>query len=355
MSGLAIAHFGLKRQYNNLKDELLDATHQVLSSGQLVGGKYTKTFEQWLSVRTGAKYAVTVHSGTQALYFIAKFWLKKYSGILHKPAILVPNITYPATLNAFLDAGWTVEIGDTDKYGILDVNHDSTHDVIKCLVGLYGRQPDKPASTWRNGAIVDGAQHWLVPNVFTGIGMAVSFDPTKNLPASGNGGAVVTDNKELYDYVVTEKDNGKAVEFNLTGTNSKMSEQDCAQILVRSKYINQWQARRKEIADYWCDAFQDLPLTCLSADDTPHAHQKFVIYTSDRNSLHTHLLTDGIESKIHYPYTLSELNIAKNLNRPDMVSTSVMLSRGVLSLPIYPELTDIEVDYIAEKIFEFYR
>jgi dTDP-4-amino-4,6-dideoxygalactose transaminase len=67
------------------------------------------------------------------------------------------------------------------------------------------------------------------------------------------------------------------------------------------------------------------------------------------------LLTDGIESKVHYEYTLGDLPISKNLVKPDMLSTSVMLSRGVLSLPIYPELTDDEVEYIADKVSSFYE
>jgi dTDP-4-amino-4,6-dideoxygalactose transaminase len=77
---------------------------------------------------------------------------------------------------------------------------------------------------------------------------------------------------------------------------------------------------------------------------------------ADRNSLHTHLITDGIDSKIHYEYVLGDLPIAqdRNISRPDLMSTSVMLSRGVLSLPMYPELTDMEVDYIVDKVIEFY-
>jgi dTDP-4-amino-4,6-dideoxygalactose transaminase len=134
-----------------------------------------------------------------------------------------------------------------------------------------------------------------------------------------------------------------------------MSEQDCAQILVRTKYIDEWQKRRSEIAKYWCDQFRELPLTCLSDTKDPHAHQKFVMYLPDRNSLHTHLLTDGIDSKIHYEYVLGDLPTAKNLEKPDMLSTSVMLSRGVISLPIYPELTDLEVDYIVDKIQGYYK
>jgi dTDP-4-amino-4,6-dideoxygalactose transaminase len=134
-----------------------------------------------------------------------------------------------------------------------------------------------------------------------------------------------------------------------------MSEQDCAQILVRAKYIDEWQVRRSEISKYWCDAFRELPLSCLSDTTTPHAHQKFVMYLPGRNSLHTHLLTDGIDSKIHYEYVLGDLPTAKNITKPDMLGTSVMLSRGVISLPLYPELTDIEVNYISEKIKEYFK
>jgi dTDP-4-amino-4,6-dideoxygalactose transaminase len=133
-----------------------------------------------------------------------------------------------------------------------------------------------------------------------------------------------------------------------------MSEQDCAQILVRAKYIDEWQNRRNEIAKYWCDKFRELPLTCLSDTKDPHAHQKFVLYLADRNSLHTHLQASGIDSKIHYEYVIGDLPTAKNLKKPDMLSTSVMLSRGVLSLPMYPELTDNEVQYIADKVKSFY-
>ena len=79
------------------------------------------------------------------------------------------------------------------------------------------------------------------------------------------------------------------------------------------------------------------------------------MYLPDRNSLHTHLLTDGINSKIHYEYVLGDLPTAKNITKPDMLGTSVMLSRGVISLPLYPELTDIEVNYISEKIKEYFK
>lgn len=354
MSGLEIPHFGLKRQYEYLKEELLDATDLALRDGNLVNGKFTKEFEHWLKLKTKTKYAITVHSGTQALEIIARYKKEKHVTVIQgEPIVVLPNITYPATLNAFLNAGWQVELADTDKFGISEMTSDGAGK-YNCLVGLYGRKPWANASIPESfGVIVDGAQHWLVADGDVGSGMAISFDPTKNLPASGNGGAIVTNDEQLYLYASTYRDNNKPY-FHTPGTNTKMSEQDCAQILVRSRYLDSWQQRREEISNYWCDAFRELPLTCLSDNEVTHAHQKFVIYLSDRNSLHTHCMLDGIQTKIHYEYVLGDLPTAANLRKPDMLSTSVMLSRGVLSLPMYPELRDYEVEYIRDVVRKFY-
>lgn len=352
---MQITHFGLKRQYSNLRDELLDATDRALKDGKLVGGHYTRSFEEWLKHRTKTKYAITVHSGTQALEIIARWKKIKHSESMEgNPKIRIPNLTYPATLNAFLTAGWDIELADTDKNGVIQLE-TGRGGIYDCVMGFAGRKP-WPNASYSNayGVIVDGAQHWLVCEGDVGSGMSISFDPTKNLPSSGNGGAIVTNDEKLYLYASSYRDNNKPYFYDV-GTNSKMSEQDCAQILVRTKYIDEWQRRRSNIAKYWCAEFKDLPINCLSKTVDPHAHQKFVMYLADRNSLHTHLLTDGIDSKIHYEYVLGDIPIGKDLIKPDLLSNSVLLSRGVLSLPMYPELTDVEVEYIVDKVKEYYK
>jgi dTDP-4-amino-4,6-dideoxygalactose transaminase len=75
----------------------------------------------------------------------------------------------------------------------------------------------------------------------------------------------------------------------------------------------------------------------------------------DRNRLQSHLKEHGIDSKVHYEYVLGDLPTGKSLTKPDLLGTSVMLSRGVLSLPMYPELTDSEIEYIASKVTDFYK
>jgi dTDP-4-amino-4,6-dideoxygalactose transaminase len=356
MTTWLIPHFGLKRQYYNLQDELLDATHDALKEGVLINGPFTAALESWLCNYTGCKFATVTHSGTHALEFIAGYHydLSFLAGDEQAPRIRIPNLTFPATLNAFYSTGWDVELVDTDRNGLIkfDDDYEDGFDAYTCFVGLYGASPNRKLYS---NTIVDGAQHWLAASRDQiGDAMAISFDPTKNLPSSGNGGAIVTNDQSLYDWTNVMKNNGKLDHY-YPGTNSKMSEVECAHLLVRTKHIDSWQNRREQIRNYYLDRFVEMPFRCLSEPFENHADQKFVIYTQDRNELHQHLTDNKIESRVHYPYALSELPIAKDIiKKPDLISTSIALSRGVLSLPIYPELTDSEVEAVADTVCKFF-
>ena len=356
MSGFLIPHFGLKRQYSNLQEELLEATHEALKDGVLINGPFTAAIESWLCNYAGCKFATVLHSGTHALEMIAGYHydLSFLAGNEEAPRIRIPNLTYPATLNAFYSTGWDIELVDTDSNGLIKIEDDYEADfnTYRCFVGLYGASPNKK---FYSNTIVDGAQHWLAANKDQiGDGMAISFDPTKNLPASGNDGAIVTNDQSLHDWVTVMKNNGKA-DYYYPGTNSKMSELECAHLMVKTRYINEWQARREQIRKYYINRFSDMPFRCLSEPFENHADQKFVIYTQTRNELHDYLHDNKIESRIHYPYALSELPIARDIiKKPDMISTSMALARGVLSLPIYPELTDDEIETVADAVCKFF-
>jgi dTDP-4-amino-4,6-dideoxygalactose transaminase len=119
-----IPHFGLDRQYNNLKDELLEATDLAMRDGILIGGEYTVMFEEWLKERTGCEYATVTHSGTQALELLAAYHadVSFLAGEDESPTVLIPNLTYPATFNAFYSAGYNVELVDVDKNGLMLMN-----------------------------------------------------------------------------------------------------------------------------------------------------------------------------------------------------------------------------------------
>jgi len=327
-----------------------------------MNGNNTAEFENWLAKKNHSKYAVCVHSGTSALEAIAEYYR---SDSVTTPTVLVPSLTYAATANAFIRAGWDVEFVDTDQNGIFDYRKISSGTDYQAviLVGLYGSSIShlSDISQWKKWElsnkfiIEDAAQHWLSDNC-TRIGeaSAISFDPMKNLPCYGNGGAVVTNNRSIFDFVLSWRDNGKNNTHHATGTNSRMSEIDCAHMLVKTKYIDTWQSRRKTIAKYWSERIKNTKTRCLIDSDnfSQHCYHKFVIDIDDRDQVQKKLSNRKIETKIHYVQPLHEVGIYRAWPGPDILSCASALSRRVLSLPLYPELSDLEVEYIIDQLLD---
>lgn len=358
-TGLTIPFTGLRKQYNNLREEILNATDEVLRSGQLMNGNYTAEFENWLAKRNNQKYALTCHSGTHALEIIAEYY-KKVLDMGH-PVVLIPTVTYAATANAFIRAGWDIHLVDVDSYGLLDVRKisDVGYDAV-VLVGLYGAAVTHLGNvrTWEQwiykGTIIieDAAQHWLSADCQrVGRASAISFDPMKNLNAYGNGGAVVTDIADMYYFAQEWRDNAKP-NHRSAGTNSRMSEIDCAQMMVKIQHLDQWQQRRRKISEYWCDRLQGTGIRSLIDGNNLHSHafHKFVIFTEKRDIMQQNLALRKIETKIHYRNPLHETGMFTQYPSPDLLSVGSSMCRGILSLPIYPELTDLEVEYIIDSV-----
>ena len=361
-TGFTIAHTGLQKQYNHLRDEILNATDEVLRSGVLMNGNNTTEFEHWLARRNQSRYAVTCHSGTQALEIIAEYYRKKIG--LDNPRVFMPSFSYVATANAFERAGWDIHFIDTDAYGILD---DSKLPALVeynavVLVGLYGHSITHAAhvKSWRDWlshntiVIEDAAQHWLAADCNRiGDCAAISFDPMKNLACHGNGGAVVTDHLDLAEFARSWRDNGKP-NHGLAGTNSRMSELDAATLLVKSRHIDRWQARRAQIAKFWCERLKtdDSKIRCLidHRNSHNHAYQKFVIEVDNRDRVRQKLTDRKIETRVHYERPIHEIDIYRKWPGPDLLAVCSSLARRVLSLPFYPELSDLQVEYIADTV-----
>ena len=356
MNGLKIPFTGLKKQYNTLRTEILDATDEVLRSGQLLGGNYTAEFENWLAKRNHSKYAITCHSGSQALEIIAEYYRQQSS--VNPPRVVVPSMTYVATANAFVRAGWQLWIADTDQYGLLDRRKIPEDLSVQAtvLVGIYGAAVNADRFWATDLIIEDGAQHWLSNNSNrVGNATAVSFDPMKNLNSYGNGGAVVTDDIDLLEFAREWTNNGKPAHTNI-GTNSRMSEIDSAQMLIKTKYIDNWQKRRQNICLYWMGRLKNTQIRSLITANNfeTHAYHKFVIDVDKRDILKRNLELKGIETRIHYSQPLHELPAYSSYPGPDILSVASSLSRRCLSLPIYPELTDLEVEYIIDQVLDFF-
>jgi dTDP-4-amino-4,6-dideoxygalactose transaminase len=201
--------------------------------------------------------------------------------------------------------------------------------------------------------VEDAAQHWLSHNCDRVGTSAISFDPTKNLCSYGNGGAVLTDDSNLAEFARHWRDNAKPA-HDLIGTNSRMSEVDCAQMLVKTKHLDRWQKRRHDIAAYWIERFKDVSgLRTLITTNTlrDHGLQKFVLDIDHRDAIVEHLTLRKIETKIHYRYPLHETGIyTTHCGGPDFFAAASSLARRCVSLPFYPELTDLQVEYIADQV-----
>jgi dTDP-4-amino-4,6-dideoxygalactose transaminase len=362
MQGLTIPFTGLRRQYNSLRQEILDATDEVLRSGILMNGNNTAEFEHWLKKKNNVSYAVTCHSGTVALEIIARY---HYQQQLPKPpTVLIPSMTYVATANAFANAGWDIQFIDVDSYGILDYKQIPEFLIYQAVViiGMYGASVTHFGNTkfWtqreKQGTIVieDAAQHWLAADCQRiGNAAAISFDPMKNLACYGNGGAVLTNDRNLYEFAVSWRDNGKLSQHLYNGSNVRMSELDCAHMLVKTNHVSKWQSRRENIANFWMESLKDFPVRCLTdrSNAHDHAYHKFVIDIDQRDQIKKELANRKIETRVHYERPLHELDgVFRQYPGPGLLATSSSLSRRVLSLPIYPELTDLEVEYIIDRV-----
>lgn len=361
MSGFQIAFTGLQRQYKDLREEILDITDAVLGTGLLMNGPWTKQFESWLAAKNNVEHAVTCHSGTNALEILAAYYRDQTS--VNPPTVIVPSVTYVATANAFIRAGWDVYFADVDQYGLINfasIPYNLSYQAV-VLVGLYGTAITHywNVKNWQewiySGTVLieDAAQHWLSADCTRiGQGAAISFDPMKNLSCYGNGGAVVTDVADLATFAENYRDNGKNTGHQLTGSNSRMSEVDCATMMVKTKYLDSWQLRRKEIAKYYIQCFENKNLRCLIDDSNFHNHafHKFVVEIDNRDVVQAALKSDGIETKVHYQHAVPEHSAYREYPSPDMLGACHSFTRRVLSLPIYPELTDNEVEYVISRL-----
>jgi dTDP-4-amino-4,6-dideoxygalactose transaminase len=159
----------------------------------------------------------------------------------------------------------------------------------------------------------------------------------------------------LLEFAREWTNNGKPKHSNI-GTNSRMSEIECAQMMIKTQYIDVWQARRKSISLYWMSRLKNTSVRSLidSNNVDTHCYHKFVIDVDSRDILAKNLAIKGIETRVHYKEPLHELSAYSGYSGPDILSVASALSRRVLSLPCYPELTDLEVEYIIDQVLDCY-
>ncbi len=366
MTQFNINFIGLNRLFMKYRSEYLEATDRVLNTGIVVGGPCVAEFENNLSKISMRKYAISVASCTDALFFI----LASY-GIGSGDEVITTSYSFIVTGSAILRTGATPIFVDVDEYYHLNLDqvHSAKTEKTKALVAvnLLGDCIDFNAfekyCRSENLILIEdaaqsfGAKYNGTPSGKLGHASAFSFSPMKTLPCFGTAGAIVTDNEEIAKKCKSLRQHGKVYEkqeFLFLGYNSIIPSDKAAQMNVTLKYMNKHQTRRMEIADKYISSLnnENHVITPKTRQKSDHCWHKFIIRSRKRDELQKHLSRMGIQTQIHYKLPLPFEPIFGGKHAGSFIQ-AITYSRTCLSLPIYAELEDEEVDYIIRQIKSF--
>lgn len=370
MSKFNVPLVDLKACFEEIKEPIEKKIHEVVSSGSYVKGSYLESFEEAFAKYIGTKYCIGVASGTDALH-LSLLAL----GISKDDEVIIPATTFVAAAYAVLYLGAKPVFIDVDpKTYNLDVNllEKSISKKTKAIIPthLYGQSAEmdeinKIAKKFNLAVIEDSCQSHgaFFNNKKTGsIGDTgvFSFYPSKNLGAFGDGGAITTNSlrlakslKKLREYGATNK-----YEFEEIGINSRLDSLQAAILETKLKHLDNWNSKRRKIAKKYDQAFGNIQkiLTPFVRSKMGHVYHLYVIRIPKRNALVKYLSGHGIHTGVHYPIPLHLQKSLEFLNykKGDFPVTE-SISREIVSLPIYPQLTSAQQDYVIEKILGFFQ
>ena len=360
----------LKQQYLSIKEEIDRAIAGVLESCNFILGEPVKELEERLAHYCGVKHGVAVASGTDALYLSLKA-----CGIGPGDEVITSSYSFFASAGTIWNAGAKPVFVDIDP-GTFNLDVFQAREKItgktKALmpVHLFGQCADmapllEVAKDFGLAVIEDAAQ--AVGATYQGkragsMGTAgcFSFYPSKNLGAYGDGGMVVTDDASIADKVRLLRVHGAKPKYfhKVTGINSRLDAIQAALLRVCLKKLDVWNSSRRQVAA-WYDAglkgISQLKTPKVLADTEPVYHL-YVVMVPDREALAKHLKEKGIESGVHYPYSLNVLPAFTRLGQgKGHFPKAEYACEHMLSLPVSPTLTKEEIEYVCETIRNFYK
>jgi dTDP-4-amino-4,6-dideoxygalactose transaminase len=356
----------LKAQYLSIKPEIDAAISEVISSGNFIRGNAVAEFERVFAEYLGVNYCIGVANGTDALEIILK---SLEIGIGDE--VIVPALSWIATAECVSNCGAEpvfVDI-DRDTYTIDPAEIESkitkkTKAIIP--VHLYGCPANMKRIAEiaeRNGvkivedcAQAHGAEIQQKKVGAYGIASSFSFFPTKNLGAFGDGGAIVTNDSVIYEKAVRISNHGQLRtkhEHSLIGRNSRLDTIQAAVLCVKLKYLDSWNDRRIDAANQYISRLSVTEEIVLP--EVPpgfkHVFHLFVIRVMHRNLLIDIFNKSKVAYAIHYPVPLPFTKAYSYKNhRPDDFKTTKLISEEIISLPLYPELSDSQINEICNII-----
>jgi dTDP-4-amino-4,6-dideoxygalactose transaminase len=367
---MKIPFVDLKMQYSSIKEEVLETIGNVIENSAFIGGSFVEKFESEFKEFCGTKYCIGVGNGTDAIYIALKML-----GTGPGDEVITAANSFIATSEAISLTGAKVvfcDVSEVTRNLNPDLISDKITDKTKAIVPvhLYGQPADMDKIieiAKRNNLFIveDCAQAHGAKYKGRGVGTfgeisCFSFYPGKNLGAYGDGGALVTDNEDIGEKIRMYANHGRSEKYNheFEGVNSRLDGMQAAILSVKLKYLEEWNLKRNANAKIYNEKLKGIKdiITPVIPDDRDHVFHLYVIRSNERDRLKKFLTDNNISCGIHYPIALPNLKAYSYLNhKPEDFPVSSKLQNEILSLPIYPELTEEQIEYIANAIRNFYE
>ncbi|HEY9325151.1 MAG TPA: DegT/DnrJ/EryC1/StrS family aminotransferase [Candidatus Limnocylindria bacterium] len=362
----------LKTQYATIRDEVRQAIDEVLDSMQLTIGPNVRAFDKEWAEYCGTTQSIGVGSGTDALQLAIRA-----CGVSSGDEVMTVSHTFFATVEAIVYANARPILVDVDESSMLmDIGSVASRITPRTKaiipVHLYGRTVDiKPLrqlaqdrgitiiedAAQSHGALLDDGKK-------AGTGGRVncfSFYCSKNLGAYGEAGSITTNDEKLADDLRALREHGQSTRYYhpIVGYNARLDEIQAAILRIKLRHLDEWNARRQAIAVRYNELFAG---TDIITPEIPaggrHVFYCYAIRVTGgrRDALRAHLTERGIGTQIHYPVPIHMQEAAQFLGyRKGDLPVTEKVAGEVLSLPMYPELTDAQIDRVATGVTEFMR
>jgi dTDP-4-amino-4,6-dideoxygalactose transaminase len=361
---MQVPYLDLVQQYRLIQDELESAILTIASSGHYVMGESVGLFENEYAAYCNTEYAIGVNSGTSALHLALLA-----AGIGPGDHVITVANTFVATVAAILYSG--------AKPVLVDINPDTYNIDVSCLdsetlekaraiipVHLYGQPADMDeimtlARQYNLVVIEDasqshGASYQQQPVGSLGDMACFSFYPGKNLGAMGEAGIIVTNTKEYADKASSLRDWGQKEKYihQYPGFNYRMDTIQAAVLRVKLRHLDEWTKSRQKHAALYNELITHADIVIPSCDDRrTHAYHVYAIQVAGRDGVREKLKQQGIDTGIHYPVPVHLQEAYNNLGYSSgSFPVTESISGKLISLPIYPELSEEKARYVADRL-----
>lgn len=361
---MKILFTNLHQQYLDCKSEIDQAIADTIASSSYITGPDVTKFETAFANYVGAEDCAATGSGTMALIIALRAL-----GIGPGDEVLTTPHTFVATTEAIVIVGATPVFIDIDpNTHLIDVNkiESKINPYTKAIlfVDIYGQCPNmtkiRDICTKNSLFMIEDAAH-SIGNTFNNLPVGsisditcFSFNPVKNLGAMGDAGCC-TGSRELMEKVRMFRDHGRIGRYDIVevGYNARIDNFQSNIVLAKLPYLKKWLDRKREIAGYYTNQLAEVVTPITTEDGNTHSYYVYVIQTSKRNELKQYLEQCGIQTNIHYATTTHQQPAYQRYTTPCPVAEQVV--QEILSLPCWYSMTDAEVEYVANKVKEFFK